>query len=75
MDWQTTRRTHSTADCPHVDQFDLTVEAWQSLVDIAEFKSAIFGYNVLVQDRGGQVYANDFDVGELVSHGYSPEKN
>jgi len=75
MDGQKAARTHSSADCPHVDQVDLTVEARQPLIDIAEFKLVIFGYNMLVQGRGGQVYANDFDVRELVGHGHSPEKN
>jgi hypothetical protein len=75
VDEQKTARTHSRADCPHVDQVDLTVETRKPSVDIAEFKPAIVGYNVLVQDHGGEVYAHDLDMRELAGHGYSPEEN
>ena len=73
-DGHTTARTHSRGDCPHVDQIDLVVETWQSSVDIAEFKLAIVGYVGLVQSHRSQVYADDSDMGELPSHGHSPEK-
>ena len=71
-DGNTTARTHPSAELPNVDQVKLTVVMRQSPVDVTELKPAIVGYGVLAQNRGGQVHADELDMGELAGHGYSP---